>query len=94
MITIENMQRVHNKGNLKATLDVRIKIAEGDWVIRGCRIIQQSGQRAWFSLPIVSWQDENGKICYKTVLELPAGLKTKISEAALEVYYESQAKAA
>lgn len=94
MLTIENLERVHNRGNLKATLDVRLKTAGGDWLIRGCRIIQQTGQKAWFSLPVVSWENEKGEVCYKTILELPAGLKRRISDAGLSTYYETQTKAA
>jgi hypothetical protein len=87
-IAVENVRCLHNAGNLRAFCDVRLKTTEGDWIIRGCRIIQQTEQKAWFSLPVISWENGTGGICYKTVLELPAGLKSKISESALEMYYE------
>ena len=84
-ILIENLRRIE-KGNLRVFLDVRIRTPGGDWVIRNCRIVRQPGQRAWFSLPTVSWQDETGKACYKTMVELPNRIKSKISKAALEAY--------
>jgi len=91
---IENMQPFSYRGNLRAIFDVRISTAGGDWVIRDCRIIQQPGQRPWFSLPVISWEDETGQICHKTILALPAGIKRRISEAALSAYYKLEARAA
>ena len=79
---------------MKAALDVRLRTAGGDWLIRECRIVQQSGQKPWFSLPVASWENEHGKICYKTVLELPPCIKSRITKVALEAYSEIQAKAA
>lgn len=93
-IVVENMRYLQNAGNLRAFCDVRVQAADGDLVIRSCRIIQQTGQKAWFSLPVVSWENEKGEVCYKTILELPAGLKRRISDAALAAYYKSQALAA
>lgn len=94
MVIIENLRRITGKGNLRAFCDVRIPTPRGDWVIRGCRIIQQPRQMAWFSLPIASWRDENGKTCFKTMLEIPARLKKKIGKAALKAYSEIQVVAA
>ena len=68
---------------------MRIATPGGNWVIRGCRIVQQPNQRAWFSLPTVSWEDEAGKKGYKTMLELPSRIKRDISEVALEVFYKT-----
>lgn len=93
-LMIENIRRVHNAGNLRAFCDVRITTAGGDWVIRDCRIIQQPGQKACFSLPVLSWNNETGQICYQTILELPAGIKRRISETALRVYKDKQVEAA
>jgi len=92
-LRIENQRFVNNAGNLRAFCDVRIPTAGGDWVIRDCRIIQQTGQRAWFSLPVISWKNEMGEVCHKTILELPPSIKRRIASAVLEVYYKSQAQA-
>jgi len=93
-IAVENMKYLHNAGNLRAFCDVRIRTADGDWVIRSCKIIQQPKQKAWLSFPTISWQDGDGKTYYKTMLEVPTDLKSKISEASLSTYYETQTKAA
>jgi len=89
-IFVENLRKVDNKGNLRALCDVLLSLLEGDVVIRDCRIIQQLGQRAWLSMPVVSWQDEQGVLRYKTMIELPHLLKQEVSKAALEAYLEAQ----
>lgn len=88
-IKILEIRQIDN-GNLKAFVKLKI----GEIVFHDFRIIKQPNQRAWVSAPISTWVDETGKTRYKTIVEFPQELKREISEAVLNAYYESQAKAA
>jgi DNA-binding cell septation regulator SpoVG len=45
--SVKQVHRLPGEGNLKGFAVVEI----GPWTIRGCRIIQQPGQRAYVALP-------------------------------------------
>lgn len=45
-IIIENLRRIHNKGNLRAFCDVRLPTPRGDWLLRSCKIVQEVGKKA------------------------------------------------
>jgi DNA-binding cell septation regulator SpoVG len=63
-----------SKGNVKAF----VTIALNGLTIRGCKVIQQANQRAWFALPQV---ESGGK--YYPVVEAEPELKEAISKAVL-----------
>ena len=46
-ITVKEIRRLSDAGNLKGFAVVEV----GPWVIRGCRIVQQAGQRVYVALP-------------------------------------------
>lgn len=69
-----------NQGNLKAFVSIQLE----DIVFHDFRIIQQAGQRAWVSVPQSSWKNQNGKTCYKPLVELPASLKEQVSKTVLD----------
>ena len=62
-------------GNLKAFADVKI----GEIVIKDFRIVQQKGQKAWVSVPQLSYQSEAGETYYKPMVTLPDELKERVS---------------
>jgi len=78
--------KVIEAGCLQAMLSVKLETPKGCWKIRDCRIIKEKQKRAWFSLPTVRYSNETGEVCYKTLLELPPGLKKRISAKALDVW--------
>ena len=88
-IEVLEIKSIEN-GNLRAFVKLKI----GDIVFHDFRIIKQPNQRAWVSAPVSTWVDETGLKHYKTIVEFPQELKREISEAVLNAYYESQAKAA
>ncbi len=47
-LSIERIQIVENRGNLKALVDVRI----GTMTLRECRVVKQEGQKAWAGFPM------------------------------------------
>jgi CRISPR/Cas system-associated exonuclease Cas4 (RecB family) len=47
-LSIEKIQILENRGNLKALVDVRV----GTMTLRECRVVQQPGQRSWASFPM------------------------------------------
>lgn len=52
-IEVLAVRKVDNSGNLRALIDIQI----GPFVFKGCRIIQQEGQKPWASLPQTQSKD-------------------------------------
>lgn len=67
---------------LKAFADVQVN----DWVIYDWRIVKHDGQRAWVSLPQVSWKDRDGKVKYRALLSIPGELRQRIEVAILSAW--------
>ncbi len=67
---------------VKAYVDVQI----GDWIIFDWRILKRNGERAWVSVPQVSWKDPNGKVKYRALLSIPGELKQRIEVAILSAW--------
>jgi hypothetical protein len=67
---------------VKAFVDVQI----GDWIIYDWRILKRTGERAWVSVPQVSWKDPNGKVKYRALLSIPGELKQRIEVAILSAW--------
>ena len=59
-----------NKGNLKAFVTVTIERV----TIKGFRIVQQPGKKAWVSVPQQEWTDNKGERRYSNIIELPDDL--------------------
>ena len=75
--------KIIEAGCLQAMLSVKLETPKGCWKIRDCRIIKEEQKRAWFSLPTIRYSNGDGKVCYKTLLELPPDLKKRIAEKEL-----------
>lgn len=71
---------VNDRGALKAFCTVHI----GSLQINDCRIIQQPGQRAWLSMPSISYKNQYGTVSYRTLVEIKdKNLKDLISQTVL-----------
>jgi DNA-binding cell septation regulator SpoVG len=79
-IQVIKVKALESGGNLKAFVDVRI----GAVVIRGCRVVQQPGQKAWVSMP----QTKSGEKYYAVVEIESEGLRNRVREVVLE-HWES-----
>jgi DNA-binding cell septation regulator SpoVG len=77
--------RVHvvDKGNLRAFADVKLS---GVGIIRGFRIIQEAGKRAWVSVPQRAWTDPDGQRKFSPLIELTPDLKARLSAAILKAW--------
>jgi DNA-binding cell septation regulator SpoVG len=88
-IKVVEMKSMNGDRPLKAFATVQIN----DWVIYDWRIIQQPGQRAWVSVPQVSWKDNDGKVKYKALLSIPGELKQRIEVAILSAWEKEKGNA-
>ena len=73
---------------LKAFADVQVN----DWVIYDWRIVKHDGQRAWVSVPQVSWKSPDGKVRYRALLSIPGELKQRIEVAILSAWEKKESK--
>lgn len=80
-ITVLNIKEMDGQGSLKAFVSVTIN---HKLTIHSCRIVQQPGQKAWFSLPQREWTDSTGQKRYSPLIEIPEKVKTAIREAVLD----------
>ena len=87
-ITVTDFLKV-NGGKLKAFASVKVD----NIIIHDFRIVQQDGQRAWVSVPQVSWKDNQGQIKYKALLDIPGELKQRIEVAILSAWEQEKASA-
>lgn len=85
-IEVIKINPVNGGGNLRAFVDIRL--TDGT-VIRGLRIVQQPGQKAWVSPPQRDWKDDEGKRKWAPVVEFPPGLKEAITTAVLNAFSKS-----
>lgn len=74
--------RPMDRGNLKAFVSVRL----GGVTIHDCRIVQQSGQRAWVSMPQREYADAEGQKKYSAVVELSDALKKVVADLILHTW--------
>jgi DNA-binding cell septation regulator SpoVG len=73
------VRRLVGTGNLKAFAVVAV----GPWTVRGCRVVQQPGQRAYVSLP----QEKTTDGRFFPILQTKdANLKDAIQAAVLEAW--------
>lgn len=84
-IEVLKIRTLKDKGNLKGFASVRIadKIT-----IHSCRIVQQSGQRPWVSMPQESYTNKEGKSQWNSLVEIPEDWKQPINNAVVSAYQE------
>lgn len=80
MITVQEIKKVNNIGNINAFVSIKID----DLIIHDFKIVQQSGQKAWVSVPQTSYKNQQDKTCYKNLIELSKELKEEISKEILK----------
>jgi len=82
-IKILSISPVDNRGALKAFVNIQV----GPFTIVDCRIIQDTGKKPWVSMPVLSYKNDQGTTCYKTLIQiLNKNLKNEISQAVLHAW--------
>ena len=81
-IEVTEIRLLDNERPLKAFCDVKI----GDWIVYDWRIVKHDGERAWVSVPQVSWKSPDGKLRYRALLSIPGELKQRIEVAILSAW--------
>ncbi len=82
-IKIISISPVSDRGALKAFVEIQV----GSFLITDCRIIQENGKRLWVSMPVLSYKNQHGSVCYKTLIRTNnENLKARISQAAIEAW--------
>jgi DNA-binding cell septation regulator SpoVG len=70
-------------GNLRAFVDIGLGAS---LVIKGFRIVQQPGQKAWVAPPQREFMGDNGLKRYAPIGELSGGLKRAVEQAILAAW--------
>ena len=83
-IKIINLKMITAKGNLKAIIDFMLNDSE----FYSWRVIHEENKKAWISPPQESWDGEDGKKLYKSLIKFKPDLQKQISEALLREYSE------
>jgi len=79
-IKILSISPVENRGALKAFVNIQVD----SFSIVDCRIVQDSGSKPWVSMPVLSYKNDQGTMCYKTLINIKdKNLKNEISRAVL-----------
>jgi len=86
-ILVSNL-RLYNNANMKAFADVTVNGV----TLRDCRVVQQNGQRAYASFPVLEWENAAKQKCRKTMVECDSALKAQIMEAVMEAYSQKVAE--
>jgi len=82
-IKIISITPVLDRGALKAFVELQI----GHLVIYDCRIIKENGRQPWVSMPVLSYKNNHGTVCYRPLLQvLDKNLKNEISQSVLEAW--------
>ena len=82
VIKVVEIRNLNDGRPLKAYVSVQV----GDWIIYDWRIVKKDDQRAWVSVPQVSWKDTEGKVRYKALLSIPGELKQRIEVVILSAW--------
>lgn len=83
-VTVLNIKRIENAGNLKAIVDIKI----GPLEIYKCRVVQQPNQSAWVSPPQEMYE-RGGKKSYYPLLKWPREWNDAINQAVGMAYEEA-----
>ncbi len=85
-IGILSITPVEGHGALLAFVNIRL----GALVFNDCRIFRETGKRAWFSFPALSYKNQYDTTNYRTFVQvLDEHLKNQISEAVLSTWGNS-----
>jgi len=77
-----NLRLLENAGSLRAYASVKI----GPLTVHDFRVIEQSGQAAWVSVPQKSWNTPGGERRFSPLLELPPDWKGPLSDAVIAAW--------
>lgn len=77
--------RLIKKGSLKAIADVIFLSDLGEVTVRGFRVIQKDGDRAWVGFPTTNYT-KNGEVVNKQILDVSKTMKHKLTDLILAEY--------
>ena len=77
-VRVLDVKPVEGHGNLRAFATIGV----GPFIVHGCRVVQQPGQRAWVSMP----QTKSGDRWWPVVEVEDRALKDAISETVLRAW--------
>jgi DNA-binding cell septation regulator SpoVG len=80
-IEVLAIRRLDGKSNVKAFVDLRL----GGITLKGCKIVQQDGQKAWLAMPAV--KSDHG---WNNVIELSKPLRERVTEVVLAAWATHQ----
>jgi DNA-binding cell septation regulator SpoVG len=85
-IEILSVSRVKDRGSLQVFVTIRL----GSLIINDCRVIQEPGEKTWFSLPVLTYKNQQGTILYKTLVQIiDNDLKNLIRQVTLDAWENS-----
>jgi DNA-binding cell septation regulator SpoVG len=70
-------------GNLKAFVDIQLGQS---LIIKGFRIVQQPGQKAWVAAPQREYTGADGKPRYAPIVELSGALKRAVEQVIVQAW--------
>lgn len=73
------------KGDLRAFVDVSLKVPFGELTVQGFRILIGKDNKPWIAHPSQSFMRE-GRTEYKNILDMTRSMKKKIDNLILESY--------
>jgi DNA-binding cell septation regulator SpoVG len=79
--------RRFNRGTVRAIADIGLVTSV---VLKGFKVVQQPGQRAWASPPSRECQGTDGKRRFTSRIELTGFLKSQVEQAILEAHVRSE----
>ena len=76
---VVDLRLIENAGSLRAYASVKI----GPLTVHDFRVIEQSGQAAWVSVPQKAWNTPQGERKFSPLLELPPDWKRPLTDAVI-----------
>jgi DNA-binding cell septation regulator SpoVG len=74
VIEVLALRRLDGRSTVKAFVDVKL----GGVTLKGCKIVQQDGQRAWVAMPSIKTER-----AWQNVVELTKPLRERVTELVL-----------
>ena len=85
-VEVTRIKIIENAEPLRAFADVQI---DEKIEVRGLRLIQETGCRAYLQMPAVAWNSPNGRK-FRTVINLANAIKQQVTSAVLVAYEEQR----
>lgn len=73
------------QGSTRAFVDIRLS----DIVIRDFRIMQNGG-RAYVKGPFLTYRNQSGELCFRSIVDLPDEVRGKVDTLILSAFYREK----